>query len=220
MKHIIIVYLLFYPFVTVFGQDSTKERKNSFFLSYGNGLGGSFFSSTYPEFTPIPQSRYYYNKKFIGQTQDITLGFRTKNNWLFRVGLNYQSFSKKVSFTDTLAGNTIVYVNHSIRDRNFMYCGAIGKEVVKKKHRYSFGLGTYYLESYSHRIEVYSSRLIDNDNPSKGIYDGEAGLLSEAAYEYQFQPKVSIGIKGQFYYTATAVYAESITLFPYISIKL
>ncbi|RXK57505.1 hypothetical protein ESA94_20865 [Lacibacter luteus] len=194
-------------------------QEKSFFLSYGNGLGGSFFSSTYPEFTPLPGNRNYSKKKFIGQTQDIILGFRTKNNWTLRIGLNYQSFSKKVSFTDTLAGSTIVSINHSIRDRNFMYCTAVGKEIVKRKHRYSFGLGIYYLESYLHKIEVYSSRLVDNENPWKGIKNGEAGLLSEAAYEYQFQPKVSIGVKGQFYYTATAVYAESITLFPYISVR-
>lgn len=202
-----------------YAQDSIRNKNSKLFISYGNGLGGSFFSSTYPEFTPISQSRYYYNKKFIGQTQDITFGFRTKNNWAFRIGLNYQSFSKKVSFTDTLAGNTIVFINHSIRDRNFMYCAVVNKEIVKQKHRYGFGLGVYYLESYSHRIEVYPSRLINNDNPSKGAKDGEGGFLGEAFYAYQFQPKVAIGIKGQFYYTASAVYAESMTLFPFISIN-
>jgi hypothetical protein len=68
-------------------------------------------------------------------------------------------------------------------------------------------------------VEIFPGFVGDVEPEYKDSHSEEGGAFIEFAYEYKFQPKVNIGVKTQFYYTITAAYAESITLFPYIKLN-
>ncbi len=97
----------------------------------------------------------------------------------------------------------------------------ISKNFNVKKHVFSPGLGLYYLRVEQEEVEIYYPSYFANveNNYALGNLE-EGGVFAEFSYEYKFQPRVNLGLRSQFYYTASAGTAESITLFPYIKINL
>ena len=76
-----------------------------------------------------------------------------------------------------------------------------------------------YLRPKQEEVEIYFPSYFGNIERSyKNNRLEEGGLYAEFDYKYKFQPKVNLGVKTQFYFTATTGYAESITFFPYIKI--
>lgn len=193
------------------------EKKNKFFIAPGYGFAGSFFVRSYEEFAPLPDYKAFYKKHFIGSSQNMAFGLTIKNVWEIKAGINYQHFTRKVNARDVLNGVQIIF-NHDIHHRDYMWYAAADRKINSKNDLFLFGLGAYYLVSKTQSIEIYTQNVISNEQVWKGSYNGELGLFGEFGYEYKFQPKVNLGIKSQFYFTATAGYAESVTLFPYIKI--
>ena len=205
-------------FNTCFSQsDSKHNQPTKFFITAGYGIAGSFFVNSYEEFSPMPQSRIFQKKNFIGAAQNVALGLSLKKNWEVRLGLNYQHFTKWINSVDTLNGVQVVF-DHDIHHRDYMWFAAADKKLNADHSLFLFGLGAYYLVSKTQTIGIYTRNVVSREQIWKGLDNGELGLFAEFAYEYKFQPKVNFGIKTQFYYTLTAAYAESFTLFPYIKI--
>lgn len=220
MKYSLIFFICFAFVNNCFSQSdsSKKQPTNKFFITAGYGIAGSFFVNSYEEFSPMPQSRVFQKKNFIGAAQNVAVGLSLKKNWEVRLGLNYQHFTKWINSVDTLNGVQVVFDN-DIHHRDYMWFGAVDKKLNSEKNIFLFGLGAYYLVSKTQTVEIYTRNVISREQIWKGSYNGELGVFAEFAYEYKFQPKVNIGLKTQFYYTLTAAYAESFTLFPFIKIS-
>jgi hypothetical protein len=220
MKILFIILLSFIGFNNCFSQEAPKKKQpvSRIFFSVGYGLSGSFFVRSYEEFAPFQQYQLFQKKRFIGSAQNAAVGINFKKNWEARVGINYQHFTKWISAKDTLNG-VVFDLNHDIHHRDYMWYGIVDKKINHKNHFFVVGLGIYYLETKSQWVEVFPRYVRDVEFYLKGSYNGEAGVFTEIAYEYKFQPKVHLGIKSQFYFTATLGTAESITLFPYVVIK-
>jgi hypothetical protein len=212
-----IIYLLLVCFLALNTNCIAQQKQNKFFISAGFGLAGSFFVRSYVESSPISQNKVFEKKKFVGTAQNGAIGFCFKKDWEVRAGINYQHFTRWVNSRDTL-NNIQVIFNNDIHHRDYMWYGAADRKLDLKKNRFVVGLGLYYLVSKTQTVEIYPGYVISDEQIWKGSYNGELGVVTEVAYEYKFQPKVNIGLKGQFYYTITAAYAESVTLFPYIKI--
>lgn len=217
MKQIIITNLFLFSFFNVFSQD-TARQKVKFFIEGGFGAAGSFAVIDYSDFSPIQGTKVFVKKRFLGSAQNISAGLTLKNNWEVRGGLNYQHFTKWVKSVDTLRNAVEVYIDRDIQHRDYMWYASGAKKIRLKRNYLSAGIGLYYLVSKVQRIEIYPGYVIDKEKIWKGAYDGEGGLFAEFGYEYRFQPKVSLGLKSQFYYTLSLVYPESVTLYPYVKI--
>lgn len=202
-----------------FAQNQLGENKISkkIFLSAGYGLAGSFFVKSYNEFSPLPGNATFYKKNFIGVSQNIGIGLNIKHNYQIQFGFNFQHFTRHINVQQTL-NDVVIYLDHTIHHRDYIWYAGVNKNFEKNKHIFSPGLGVYYLRPKQEEVEIYTRFFSDIERGYKKYNLEEGGVYAEFAYEYKFQPKVNLGIKTQFYYTATAGYAESITLFPYIKI--
>ena len=221
MKKVILLLLLTVSFLITFSQHTQKKEptKPKFFLTAGYGLAGSFFVTGVSEFNPSPQSKTFAKNNFIGNGQNIALGLRLKKGYQFNLGLTYQHFTRHIKTTEQY-NNLQVYFDHDIHHRDYIWYASVNKNLTSlaKKSQFNAGLGIYYIVALDQAIELYTGYVLDYEKVWKGSYNGEAGVFAEFAYEYKFQPRVNLGIKTQFYYTATAAYAESVTLYPYIRI--
>ncbi len=181
-------------------------------------MAGSFFVRSYQEFSPIQRYKTFYKKNFIGVSQNAAIGVNLKRNWEVRFGINFQHFTRRIKSLDTL-NNVQIDLSHDIHHRDYMWFGSLAKKLEKKSHLFAFGLGLYYLRPKQQEVEIfYPNYFGDVERDFKNSRLNEGGAFTELAYEYKFQPKVNIGVKTQFYYTISAGYSESITLFPYIKI--
>jgi hypothetical protein len=213
------IFLLFST--TAFSQ--SKEEKNKISISGSYGMAGSFFVRSFQEVLPFPSGNYraFLKKRFIGNAQNFTIGYRLKDNYEIKAGINSQHFTRRVKATDTLQ-SVIIRLDNTIHHRDYMYFTSLHKAFERKKYFLSTGLGLYYLRDQDETIEYgpgipnYYSNYESNYRNSKAE---EGGIFAEFAYEYKFQPKVNIGVKAQFYFTASAGTAESVTLLPYIRIS-
>ena len=218
-NHIFFSFILFFLLSqNCLSQKKNKNQKSKFFLTAGYGLAGSFFVRSYMEFAPLSRYKTFYNKNFIGSAQNAAIGIDLKKNWEVKMGINFQHHTRRVKSRDTL-GNVNIILNHDIHNRDYMWYGSVAKKLERKNHLFAIGLGLYYLRSKAEIIEIYyPSYLADVEPEYKDSRDAQGGVFTEFAYEYKFQPKVNLGVKTQFYYTLSAAYVESITLFPYIKI--
>lgn len=202
-----------------FAQNSPGKK---FSLSLGYGLAGSFFVRSYEETLPFPSNNYraFYKKKFIGNGQNLSLGYRLSKNYEIKGGINFQHFTRRVKARDTLA-SVFIYLDNTIHERDYMTFASLNRVFERKKHIFNTGLGLYYLRPQSETIEYGTGRpdfYANIENNFENSNEEEGGVFMELAYEYKFQPKVNIGLKTQFYYTLSTWSAESVTLFPYIKI--
>lgn len=218
-----ILYLITFLLCTIpaFSQISDQqEKKSKFFVTAGYGLAGSFFVRSYDEFAPFQRYKTFYKKSFVGVAQNIAVGINLKKNYTLKAGLNYEHFTRKVKSNDTINGVNIK-LDHTIDHRNYMWFGGVNKLYQNKKHIFSPGLGLYYLRPVQEEVEVYYPNYVgDVERNFKNSSLEEAGVFGELEYEYIFQSKVHLGIKTQFYYTASSGEAESIALYPFIRIML
>ncbi len=214
-KFIYTFFVLLFAIVHSVAQQSLQP-KSKVFVTAGYGLAGSFFVRSYDEFSGPDGWKGWSKKHFIGNAQNIAVGIHLKHNIDISVGFHYQRFNRHVKFNDTLSGVAIVN-DHTIYDKNNIWFGGISKSYLHKKQLFSFGIGLYYLRPQQESIDVIQPGLyIDREYNQKNNGLNELGVFGELDYEYEFQPKVSIGVKGQIYYTASASYFESVTLYPYI----
>lgn len=193
------------------------QQSPKFFLSAGYGLSGSFFVRSYTEWAPLPRYKVFYKKHFIGVAQNAAIGINLKNGWEARFGINYQHFTRRVVSKDTL-NNVFINLDHDIHERDYMWQGNVARKLGSHKNLFVVGLGLYYLRPKTQVVEIFPGYVGDIEPQFKDSHEEEGGAVVEFAYEYKFQPRVNIGIKTQFYYTITAAYAESMTLFPYMKI--
>ena len=193
------------------------QQKNKVFLTGGYGLAGSFFVRSYEDFNPMPGSKVFYKKNFVGVSQDVGMGINLSKNWEVRVGLNYQHFTRAIYSLDTL-GSTEVKFQKDIHHRNYIWYGIASKKLEFQRSLLSFGLGLYYIIPKQEEIDITPAYVNDIERDQKNYNLNDGGSFIEVGYEYKFQPKVNLGIKGQFYYTLSAGIAESITLFPFVKI--
>ncbi|RYY43668.1 MAG: hypothetical protein EOO06_19380 [Chitinophagaceae bacterium] len=198
---------------------NTTPTKSRFYLSSSYGLAGSFFVRSYDE-NPFPNSsfRYFYKKRFIGVAQNFGAGVQLKNNWEIQTGINFQHFTRHITTVETISGATL-HIDKDIHHRDHMWYGNVRKNYSKTNNVFAWGFGLFYSRPKQEEIEIYQQGVINlTERTFKNSRLNEAGAFAELAYEYKFQPKVNLGIKTQFYYTITAGYPESVTLFPYIKI--
>jgi len=203
-------------------KSKAQQKEKKIFISAGYGLAGSFSVKSYIESLPFPSAQYgkFAKKNFIGNAQQFNVGYRLSKNYQLNAGIHFQRFTRRVKATDTLL-SVVIYLDNAIFEKNYIYFANVSRVFERKKQLFYAGLGLYYIRSQSEQIEYgrgipnffsnYESRF-DNSRAEEG------GSFVEFAYEYKFQPRVNIGIKGQFYYTLSAGYAESVALFPYVKI--
>jgi len=209
------------PFLLLLrGECISQAKPSRFFLSTGYGLGGSLFSTSYDEATPSDSLGYsaFLNKKFIGAAQEIAVGVHLKRNVDIKLGYNRQRFTRHVHVEDTLRGVGLI-LDHRIQDVDNNWFIGMDKNYIKKSFQLFWGAGLYLLSSQQHTVEIYPAYLIDRENVMKGSYNAELGAYAEFDYEYKFQPKVNIGVKGQFFWIVSGSYPESVALFPFIELN-
>lgn len=198
---------------------SQAGAQNRFFINAGYGLAGSFFVRSYDEFNPLQGSKVFYKKHFAGVAQNAAIGLHLKKNWDVKAGINYQHFTRKIQSLDTI-NYIVVNFDHDIHHRDYMWYSSVSKSIDTRKHFWGFGLGLYYLLPKQEEVEIVKPVYIASvERNQKNSRLNEAGSFAEVFYEYRFQPKVNLGIRGQFYYTVSAGYAESVTLFPFVKIS-
>lgn len=201
---------------------SNAQKKNSFFTSFGFGPAGTFFATTYNE-QPFPSRypRYIYNKKFVGRAFFFAVGKEMNNHFSIQLRYSNQHFAKKINVIDTLPSSGVYFRYYGrIRHVNHLFELFADKEIsVQKTSSLKFGLGLYYVSPTQGELEIYPNIIVFDERDKAKYNLEELGALGELAYEYKFQPKVSIGLKSQFYYTISAPGPESITLLPYIKIN-
>jgi hypothetical protein len=197
-----------------------QTKPSKFFLSVGQGAGGSFFVRDYDEALPSNTLGYkaFLKKKFVGIAQEITVGIHLKKNIDLKFGYNRQRFTRRVLVDDTVSG-VGVSIDHRIQHVDNSFLIGMSKNYIRKMSQLSWGSGLYYWTGQLHTIEVYPRYIIDRDVVLKGSYSGDLGAYAEMAYEYKFQPKVNIGIKGQFFWILSGSYANSVALFPFIKLN-
>ena len=191
-------------------------------MSVGYGVSGSFFVIDLPETLPFQGNNYHQfsKKKFIGNSQNLSIGYRLNKNNTLNIGINYQHFSKAIKSNDILS-NVNIYIDNTIHHRDYMYFINWQKSIERKNHLLIGGAGIYYLRSKDQTIEYgigipnfFSLR----ESNFKNSNEEEGGAFAELGYEYKFQQKVNLGIKSQFYFTISTGEPESIALLPYIKI--
>lgn len=220
MKYIIILFFISISSISYSQNKKPYEVKNKFFISAGYGLAGSFFVRSYEEFAPLPTYKVFYKKHFVGVSQNLAIGINLKKNYQLRTGINFQHFTRRIKTKDTL-NNVIINFDHTIHHRDYMWFVGVNKNFEVKKHIFSPGLGIYYLRPKQEEVEIFYPGYVANIENDYHLGNlEEAGVFVEFSYEYKFQAKVNLGIRSQFYYTASAATVESITLFPYIKIAL
>jgi hypothetical protein len=219
MKYLLISYCLFFACSTKsYSQKKKNESKEKIFITAGYGLAGSFFVRSYEEFAPISGAQIFEKKKFVGVAQNIAFGINLNKGYQLRVGMNFQHFTRRIKTTDTLS-NVMIYLNHTIHHRDYIWFASISKTFEHKKHIFAPGLGIYYLRPKQEEVHIFTRAFVNVERDYHNSRLEEGGIFAEFAYEYKFQPKVNLGIKTQFYFTASAGTAESITLIPYIKIS-
>ncbi len=95
----------------------------------------------------------------------------------------------------------------------------MAKNYIRKKRQVFWGVGLYYWTGQLQTIEVYTNYVIDKEYIMKGSYSGDLGAYAELGYEYQFQPKVNIGIKSQFFWIVSGSYPSSVALYPFVKLN-
>jgi hypothetical protein len=223
MKYVSVICL----FVSLNSYAQKKDEnptKNKIFITAGYGLAGSFFATGFQESLPFSSVHYraFFNKRFVGSAQNVSIGFRLNKPYEIKAGINFQHFSKRAKATDTLR-SVVIYLDNTIHYRDYMYYASIDRVLEKKKNLFSLGLGLYYLRSQDESIE-YGTGIpdfyVNKEYNFQNSNEEEGGVFIEFSYEYKFQPRVSLGIRSQFYYTMSLWASESITLFPFIKISL
>lgn len=216
---------IFFLLLLLFKHSSAQiqtEKKSKIFLTAGYGLAGSFFVRSYEEALPFPSDPYraFYKKNFIGNTLEGAAGITLGKRYELKVGVNHQHFTRHIKALQDTISNVVIYLENTIHERDYMYFASIHKLFDKRKHCFSTGLGIYYLKPFSETIEYgYGIPNFVSISEPRGKYSEEGGILADLAYEYKFQSKVNLGIRAQFYYTASDGIVESVTLFPFIKIN-
>lgn len=198
--------------------NAQNGKTGKFFITTGYGIAGSFFVRSYDEFAPVSNYKVFEKKKFIGNAQNFSIGYKLKNNWYVQLGINFQHFTRHINSRDTL-GNVLLINDHTIHHRDYMWFGSFGKSFPVKKHLFIPAFGIYYLRPKQQEVEIYPAYFANIERDYHNSRLEEGGAFIEFAYEYKFQPKVNLGIKSQFYYTISTGEPESVTLFPYIKIN-
>lgn len=198
-----------------------EEKPSRFFLTAGAGAGGSFFVRDYDEALPFPSSGYiaFFKKKFIGTAWEVAGGIHLNKNIDLKFGYNRQRFTRQVYISDTLSGDVGVLIDHNIQHVDNSWMLGMSKNYLRKKSQLSWGAALYYWTGRMHTVEVYGNYIIDRDMVWKGAKSGDLGAIAELGYEYQFQPKVNLGIKSQFFWIVSGSYPSSVTLFPFIKLN-
>ena len=208
---------IFFSFNT-FSQKKETEKK--FSLNAGYGLAGSFFATSYDEHQT--SAIEYKNKNFVGSNLFIEVEMKLKRNNSLALHYSRQAFSKSVYYKNSVDINHVI-IDTKIQDVNHIIGLSFNKSFTKNKNSFSVGLGPYYLVPLSESILIAEHpsgmTVIVQESDTKISYDAEGGAFVDFSYNYQFQPRVEIGVKSQFYYTISGNYAESITLLPYVKIK-
>lgn len=219
MKFSLLILLIIFSAECYSQTQIGTKPESKFFISAGYGLAGSFFVRSYEEFAPLARYKVFYKKHFVGVVQNAAVGINLKKDYQLRFGINFQHFTRRIVSKDTF-NNVYINLNHTIHHRDYIWFGSINKNFKFKNHIFSPGLGLYYLRPKQEEVELYYPNYfanVENDYHFGRLEEG--GVLAEFSYEYKFQPKVNLGIRTQFYYTASAGTAESITLFPYVKIS-
>jgi len=213
-----LTFIFFFFSFNTFSQKTETEKR--FSLNAGFGLAGGIFASSYEDHQY--GSIEYLNKNFVGTNLFVEVEMKMKRNYSLALHYSRQVFSKSVYYENTIGINH-VRIDTKIRDVNNIFGLSLNKSFTKNKNSLSIGLGPYYLTPLSGKVFIAEHStgitvIVEESDPNDG-YSGEAGAFVDFSYNYQFQPRVEIGVKSQFYYTISGNYAESITLFPYVKIK-
>lgn len=217
-----VAFFFFFLFLLSNLESKAQQKEKKFFISAGYGLAGSFSVRTYNETLPFPSAQYgnFSNKNFIGNAQQFNVGYRLSKNYQLNAGIHFQRFTRRVKVTDTLV-SVVIYLDNTINEKNYIYFANLSRVFEGKKNLWQAGLGLYYIRPQSQSIEYgrgIPNFFLDYERRYDNSKLEEGGAFIEFAYEYKFQPRVNIGMKGQFYYTLSAGYAESVALFPYVKI--
>lgn len=224
MKHYIlcIIFLVILNTLYLTASPQKPEKKDRFYITAGYGFSGSFFVRSYSESSPIQSSKNFYKKNFIGEAKNFTVGLNLNRNYTLYLGINFQTFRKKIKFEDYANPSTSINFDHDIYHKDYMWLGGIGKKILNKKNVLIPSIGIFYSRSKQNEIDIYPINgvyfveNVERNYKNSGLE--EAGAFVDFSYEYTFQPKVNLGIKTQFYYNISSGTAESITLLPYIKV--
>lgn len=199
-----------------FAQSSGKKPYR-LFLTTGFGAAGNFFVRSYEENLPFPSQGYYafLKKNFLGTSQEISAGIHLRNNLDLKVEYHYQRFSRHVQLQDTLSG-VVLSLDHHIHHVNNIWTGGMAKNYFKGSNQFVFGLGLFFIRPSQQEVEIYPNFYINRERRRLD----DLGTYVELGYECKFQPKVNLGIKGQFFWILSGSYPESIALLPYIRLNL
>ena len=214
----LLTLFLFFFSINAFSQKTETEKK--FSLNAGYGLAGGFFASSYEDHQL--GSIEYLNKNFVGTNLFVEVEMKLKRNNSLALHYSRQIFSKAVFYENSVGINHVI-IDTKIRDVNNIIGLSFNKFFTKNKNSLSVGVGPYYLAPLTGKVFIAENStgitVIVEESDPKDSYSAEAGAFVDFSYNYQFQPRVEIGVKSQFYYTISGNYAESITLFPYVKIK-
>ena len=93
--------------------------------------------------------------------------------------------------------------------------GGLAKNYFKKNNQFVFGFGLFFIRPSQQEVEIYPNFYINRERRKLD----DLGAYAELGYEYRFQPKVNLGIKGQFFWIVSGSYPESAALLPYIKLN-
>lgn len=220
MKYLFTILIVTIVSQSICTAQSEDVKPSKIFLSAGYGAAGSFFVRSYDEALPFPSSYYkaFFKKHFIGTGQELAIGIHLKKNIDLKFGYNRQRFTRQVYVNDTLSGVGLI-IDHKIQHVDNIWFGGISKNYIRNKNQFSWGAGLFMVTPQQQTVEVFSNFIIDREFTAKNSRLNDGGAYAELAYEYKFQPKVNIGIKGQVWFILSGSYFNSIALFPFIKLN-
>lgn len=200
------------------------NQRSWFDITLGYGAAGSFFVRSYDESVMNADDKKLYRKNFAGSNRCLDIGLHFKKGYSLRLGYSRQHFTKDVEFKGFFdqwqieVDRKIYHIDNIISlslDKRLLIQNMHGNS---SRHVLIPAMGVYYLRSIQNEIDIlYSIKAYDDTERNyKNSKLEEAGVFIAAGYEYQFQPKVCMGISTRYNYTISTGYSESISLTPYV----
>ncbi len=193
-------------------------------VSVGYGIAGSFFVRSYDESAVTPGDVYFYKKKFMGEAKSMGLRYRLSKGYSLSLDYTAQRFSGRVNYTGKI-GPVTIFVDRRIYHVDNIYSILVGKQVYTSAQQglatLEGALGVYYIRSRQNELKFVPAFATyeDEERNYNNSHLEEAGACMELNYEWAFQPRMILGIKGRFLFTLSTMAAESIILQPSLTYK-
>lgn len=205
MKQLI---LLYFSLTLILMLKAQKNERFSFGVNYG--LNGNFFVINYPENAPPPITPFY-KKKFLGTIGGIEGRYNLSSRSSFGLEFSKSNNKKLVNYYN---GSNAGFRDFNINHTNYFYAFDYERAIEKKKNKFSFQFGLYYLRMKMQEVDFTPIGVIADERNFENSNLEDGGLLFGVNYFRKIDTKLEFGVKSKIYYNLGTISFEAITITP------